>query len=71
MKRRTPTRKEVFDAITCDSAADGCDGDWRAWVLENAQKEDVTTVRQTLARHTVLSEALIDLEMQAERRECQ
>ncbi len=67
---RTPTRKAIFDALTCDSAAEGCDGDWRAWVLETARPEDLAVVRQTLARHSVLSEALIDLEIQSERREC-
>lgn len=64
MRAKKPSRKAIFDALTCDSAAEGCDGDWRIWVLETAEPEDVAAVKKILAQHSVLSEAWIDIESQ-------
>lgn len=34
------SRRDIFDALTCDSSMDGCDGDWRARTLANATAGD-------------------------------
>lgn len=47
-----PSRKAIFDASTCDSSMDGCDGDWRAEVFAWARPRDVAEVRAVLAQHT-------------------
>lgn len=39
-----PSIKAVFDAMTCDSSADGCDGDWRREVIGGANPVDVRRV---------------------------
>jgi len=45
-----PNLGEVFDALTSDSSLDGCDGDWRASVLDNANKGDIQKVSDEFRR---------------------
>ncbi len=42
------SRKEIFDALTCNSSLDGCDGDWRREVLGNASSTDLEFVQEEL-----------------------
>jgi len=42
------SRKNILDALTCDSSLDGCDGDWRREVLDNADSEDIEFVEEQL-----------------------
>lgn len=44
-----PSRKAVFDALTCDSSGDSCDADWRNSVLERADPQDVKEIKQALS----------------------
>lgn len=54
---RPSSIKAIFDAMTCNSSADGCDGDWRREVIEGANPLDVRKVRDVLSSTAVLSEA--------------
>jgi len=49
-ERMSSSRKEIFDALTCDSSIDGCDGDWRREILSNANPSDVTFIKEELSR---------------------
>ncbi len=42
------SRKEILDALTCDSSIEGCDPDWRREVISNASKEDIDWVQDAL-----------------------
>ncbi len=42
------SRKDVLDALTCDSSADGCDGDWRKSILDHADPKDITFIWEEL-----------------------
>ena len=46
------SRKAIFDALTCDSSAEGCDPDWRHEVLSNASQYDVRQVMEELSRYS-------------------
>ncbi len=43
-----PTRKEIFDALTCCSSKEGCDPDWRREVLDNADPKDRAYVEEKI-----------------------
>ncbi len=43
-----PSQKDILDALTCDSSADGCDGDWRRWVIDNADPKDIAFIEKQL-----------------------
>lgn len=51
------SRREIFDALTSDSSRDGCDGDWRYDVMNNADKHDVEEVKRILYSGMTESEA--------------
>ena len=44
------SRRDIFDALTCDSSMDGCDGDWRARVLANATAEDRRFIESEISK---------------------
>ena len=44
------SRKDIIDAMTRDSSAEGCDGDWRAGILANAKSSDLQWVRGEFSR---------------------
>jgi hypothetical protein len=46
MKR--PSLKNILDALTCDSSIEGCDPDWRSWVLDNANPDDIKFIKKQL-----------------------
>lgn len=46
------SKKEIFDALTCDSSGDGCDPDWRNKVLENADPDDRAFVEDQLGENS-------------------
>lgn len=48
------SKKDILDALACDSSADGCDPDWRASVLANADPADLHTVNDWLKEKNVL-----------------
>ena len=45
-----PSRKEIFDALTCESGVEGCDPDWRAEVLSKADPGDLKFVEAQIGR---------------------
>ena len=58
------SKKQIFDALTSDSSRDGCDADWRAEVLGNADEQDLAFIRRELSRdelnHEKLSRLLLE-----------
>ena len=51
-----PSVKEIFDALTGDSA-DGCDPDWCGEILGRAPAKDLQSVRNALSSYGTESEA--------------
>lgn len=60
MIEERPSLKAVFDARTCDSSIDGCDPDWRDWVLRNADPEHMAAIDEAFRQGTE-SEAKLNL----------
>lgn len=52
-KREKPSQKDILDALTCDSSIEGCDPDWRRWVLDNADPKDIEFITKQLKRKPV------------------
>jgi len=44
------TIKDILAALTCDSSRQGCDPDWRAEVLGNADPEKIKRVKNWLGQ---------------------
>ncbi len=47
-KRKKLSRKDILDVMSCDSSIEGCYGDWRSWVLGNADPKDVEFIKKQL-----------------------
>lgn len=45
------SREDILAALTCSSSLDGCDGDWRREVLDDADPDDLAFIQNQIGQN--------------------